>query len=154
MLFSSVVKNHLAQLLPLLKPIAILPLPPRAPFNLRALGGSSGNTLSWEDIPGADGYELQMSTNGDFSSATTISSGTSTSFTDVTHSAGTKRWYRLRGFVRTRQTDVVPGPWSAPIVSTSGSNVTTYDQVTHTPAWQAGKRPSAISVRVSSKARS
>ena len=86
---SSVTRAHLAQLLPLLKPIAILPLPPRAPFNLRVLGGSSGNTPSWEDIPRADGYELQMSTNGDFSSATTISSGTSTSFTDVTHSAGT-----------------------------------------------------------------
>ena len=83
---SSITRAHLAQLLPLLKPIAILPPPPRAPFNLRVLGGSSEYRLSWEDIPGADGYELQMSTNGDFPSATTISSGTSTSFTDVTHS--------------------------------------------------------------------
>ena len=102
----SITRAHLSQLLALLKPIAILP---RAPFNLRALGGSSGNTLSWEDILRADGYELQMSANGDFSQATTVYSGNATSFSDVHITTGTLRWYRIRSYANTRQNSIVQG---------------------------------------------
>lgn len=150
----SVARAHLAQLLPVLKPIAVRPVPPRTPWNFRATANSSGNALSWESVPGADGYELQMTTNGDFSTASTVFAGAATTFTDAVAS-GTKRWYRVRPFARTRQDEIVPGTWSAPLISTSGSGTTTYDQTTHTAAWQSGRRPpSAISSRVTVKARS
>src|ERR1700734_3330192 len=105
----TVVHNHLAQLLPVLKPISVQPLPPRTPFNLRVTGGSAGNALSWETVPGADGYEIQMSPNGDFSQATTVYSGNATAFTDVHITTGTTRWYRARGYAKTLQNSIAPG---------------------------------------------
>ena len=40
-----VARAHLAQLLPVLKPIAVRPVPPRTPWNFRATANSSGNAL-------------------------------------------------------------------------------------------------------------
>lgn len=136
----------LQQLLPALKAATSQPIAPRVPFNLQATGTTGANTVSWETIPGADGYELQSSSNGNFANAPIIASGKATSFTH-TLTSGTKRWYRVRGTSGSAtQPQAIKGPWSAPITSTSNSGVTTYDQQSHLPSWNR-QRPRGISVR-------
>jgi hypothetical protein len=114
MLLPSIFKNHLAQLLPVLKPIAVQQVPPRTPFNLRVTGGAAGNALAWENVPAADGYEVQMSETGDFSSAPTVFSGNATAFADVHTTIGTKRWYRIRSYASTRRNSIIRPRQSSP----------------------------------------
>lgn len=141
---SSRVAVLLQQLLPALKRNNVQPVQPRPPFNLRVKGATTGNAVSWETVPGADGYELQASSNGDFSTAPLISSGAATAYTDVVGS-GTKKWYRVRSTSGTpSQPNLIKGNWSAPVISTSNSGTTSYDQTTH--LWGTA-RPSAINVR-------
>jgi hypothetical protein len=134
--------NSLEQLLPNLKlwqqtinPTLNLPTVPRSPFNFRASGGAVGSTgvaLSWEVVKGADGYEIQSSTNGDFSTApviATLTTNLAMSWFDSTVITSVKRWYRIRSTNgTTRAPHYLKGIWSAPIIATSGSNTTTYDQ--------------------------
>ena len=126
-----------------LEPSVSLPVEPRPPWNLRITGGTSANTLSWETVPGATGYEVQVSQNGDFSTApivATSSDPSATSHVDNTVTNGVKRWYRVRSTAdTTNQPNAVKGRWSAPVISTSGSGVTTYDQVTHSTMWRRGQ---------------
>lgn len=141
---SSRVNVILQQLLPQLKRNAVQPVPPRTPRNLRSTGVASGNAVSWETVPGADGYELQMTPNGDFSTAATVQSGAPTTYNDIVP-AGTKRWYRVRPTAGTpSQPGIIKGNWSAPIISVGNSGATTYDQTTH--VWGTAT-PSAINVR-------
>jgi hypothetical protein len=83
MLPPSILKNHLAQLLPILKGIAVEQVPPRTPFNLRVTGCAAGNAFAWENVPAADGYEVQMSETGDFSFAPTVFAGNAAACADV-----------------------------------------------------------------------
>jgi hypothetical protein len=120
-----------------LNPPVSLPVEPRAPWNLRILGAATANSLSWEKVPGATGYEVQVSQNGDFSQSpiiATSSDPTATAHIDNTIGAGVKRWYRVRSVAgATNQPNVVKSPWTAPVISTSNSGTTTYDQ--DAPCW-------------------
>jgi len=152
--------NSLEQLLPSLKvwqqalnPTLNLPVAPRTPFNLRATGGAAGATgitLNWDIVKGADGYEIQSSSNGDFSTAAivaTLTNGAATSWFDNTQVTSVKRWYRIRATNGTTQSPhYVKGPWSAPINNTSGSATTVYDQTSGTSGasqngWNRGSNP-------------
>lgn len=134
-----------------LNPAVSLPPEPRAPFNLRISSGTATNSLSWEKVSGAQGYEVQVSQNGDFTSApiiTTPSDSSATSHVDPTIVNGVKRWYRIRTTTGTaNQPGLLKSAWSAPVISTSGSGTTTYDQLTHTPAWRGSTLPQAIGPR-------
>jgi len=127
------------------------PQPPRTPFNFHASGGASGSrsiTLNWETISGADGYQIQMSATGDFSSApiiATISNTAATSWSDDTVVTSVKRWYRIRSTAGTSfQPQSVQGIWSAPIISTSGNNATTYDQTSGTSGNGGWNKPAKV----------
>jgi hypothetical protein len=133
-----------------LNPGLISPPQPRTPFNFRASGGPTGANailLNWEQVRGADGYQIQMSTTPDFSNATivaTLRSPVATAWVDVTDTTGAQRWYRIRstaGTVRRRQS--VVGIWSAPVSSTSGNNSTTYDQTSGSSGPGGWNRPTA-----------
>jgi hypothetical protein len=146
--------NSLESLLPMLKiwqqtinPAISVPPIPRSPFNFRAMGGATGTigiALSWEQVAGADGYQIQSSPTGDFSTApivATLSSISATSFFDNTIVTGVKRWYRIRstsGTIANPQS--VQGTWTAPIYATSGSGTTTYDTVSSSTGINNGNR--------------
>jgi hypothetical protein len=150
--------NSLQELLPALKiwqqsltPVISAPVPPRSPFSFSANGGAAGATgitLNWEVVRGADGYEVQSSTNGDFSAAPIIAalqSVVATSFFDSTVVTNIKRYYRMRA---TNGSHAAPhsikGAWTAVISATSGSGTTTFDQVSKssgTGGWNAGNNP-------------
>lgn len=137
--------TSLEELLPILKiwqqainPVVAAPLPPRSPFNFHAIGGAAGATgitLRWEPVAKADGYEIQSTTNGDFSTAITIatlSSSVATGFFDSTIVTGVKRYYRIRSTSGTlAMPQSVKGIWTAPIIAASGSGVTVYDQMSY-----------------------
>ena len=121
-----------------------LALPPaaRPPFNLRATGTAGHIVLNWEQVVGADGYEIQSTANGDFSlSATsTVRGANTTTFPDATLQAGDTRWYRVRSTAGTNNNpQVVKGQWSAPVKQIVGG-ATIYDQVTHLPTWTRPRR--------------
>jgi len=138
----------LAELIPTLKvwqqslnlPLR-LPQLPRIPFNFRATSGPAGTliiTLRWERVVGSDGYQLQSSMNGDFSSVNvapilaTIRGSEAIIWVD-SPGISTKRWYRIRATAGTAsQPQSVLSPWSAPIIQISGSGNVVYDQVSST----------------------
>lgn len=114
------------------------PITPRSPFNFSAQGGVAGTTgilLTWERVPHADGYEIQSSPNGDFSSvgvSVAIDNGSQTSYFDSLGVASTQRYYRIRATNGTiAQPHTVKGTLTAPINATSGSGVTSYDNVSN-----------------------
>lgn len=143
--------SSLEQLLPALKlwqqtlnPSVNVPPQPRIPFNFRSSSGigTPHTTLQWESVQGADGYQIQSSSNGDFSTPTTatiiaaLRGQTSTSWTDALSASGVKRWYRIRATAGTvNQPQVIFGVYSAPIIATSGSGAIVYDKVSSTPLW-------------------
>lgn len=151
--------NSLQELLPTLKiwqqrmnTVIDTPVAPRSPFNFQAVGGvvgATGITLSWEIVKGADGYEIQSSPTGDFSTAPIIAALTSpvaTSWFDSTITTGVKRYYRIRSTVGTTNAPhTIKGQWTAPIFVTSGSGTTTYDQTSGgssgTGGWSRGNNP-------------
>lgn len=147
--------SSLEQLLPALKiwqqainPVINTPVAPRAPFNFHAVGGAAGATgitLNWESVKGADGYEIQSSTTGDFSTAPIIATLTnlaSTSFFDSTAITSVKKWYRIRSTTGTTNSPhSIKGIWSSPIFNTSGSGTTSYDQTTGGGGWSGGRNP-------------
>ena len=109
---------------------------PRCPFNFRVAGnatGATGLTLNWEQVYGADGYQIQMSTNGDFSTASVIATLTNpaaTAWFDSTAVTGVQRWYRIRSTAGTvSKPQSVFSVWSAPAANTSGSGTTTYNPI-------------------------
>jgi hypothetical protein len=137
--------NSLEELLPALKiwqqtlnPVISTPPIPRSPFNFHATGGAAGAigiTLNWEQVSGADGYQIQSSTTGDFSTApivATLSSISATSFFDNTVVTGVKKYYRIRSTSGTLSNpQSVQGVWTSPISASSGSGTTVYDQVSN-----------------------
>ena len=147
--------TSLEQMLPALKiwqqklnSVLNSPVAPHAPFNFAASGGATGATgitLSWAIVKGADGYELQFSTNGNFSTAAIIGilgRIDATSFFDSTTVTSVKRYYRVRATAGTKnQPHSVKGAWSAPISVTSGSGATTYDSTSHTSGRTGWNRP-------------
>lgn len=139
-----------------LNQVVSIPKAPRTPFNFQAAGAAAGVTgipLSWEQVSGADGYEIQMSQTGDFSSAgiiATLPSPAATSYFDNTISTGAKRYYRIRATSgTTNQPQSVKGIWSAPITQTSGSPTTTYDTSSATSGAAGWNRPSGTGSRLS-----
>lgn len=130
------------------------PKAPRTPFNFQASGGAAGvlgNSLSWDRVLGADGYQIQMSQTGDFSFAAVIATLTSpvaTSYFDNTVSSSVKRYYRIRATAgTTNQPQSVQGIWSAPISQTSGSATTSYDTVSGSSGNAGWNRPSGGGAR-------
>jgi hypothetical protein len=123
---------------------------PRMVVNLRADGGavgSTGITLTWESVPGADGYQLQSAGSypslfGDFSNApiiATIAATGATSWVDHTGITTVTRFYRIRATAGTaNQPQSVPGPWSAPVKQTSGANNIVYDKTSY--SWMRAQR--------------
>jgi len=121
---------------------------PRCPFNFRATGGPTGTTfvvLNWEEVSGTDGYEIQASSTGDFSTATTIAtfkSPVATSWVDTTITTGVQRWYRIRSTAGTlAKPQSVFSVWSAPITSTSGNNTTSYNPIDNNSGGNGGWNP-------------
>jgi len=109
---------------------------PRCPFNFRASGGPTGTTfvvLNWEQVSGTDGYEIQASSTGDFSTATTIAtfkSPVATAYVDSTVTTGVQKWYRIRSTAGTlAKPQSVTSVWSAPVSNTSGSGTTSYNPI-------------------------
>jgi hypothetical protein len=148
--------TSLEQVLPTLKiwqqrinPVVNTPVPPHAPFNVSASGGAAGATgitVGWGIVKGSDGYEVQMSTNGNFESAVIIALLTNpaaTSYFDSTTVTSVKRYYRVRATAGTaNQPHSVKGIWSAAINATSGSGLVTHDQTTFTSGAGGWNRPS------------
>jgi hypothetical protein len=111
---------------------------PRSPFNFQAAGGAAGSqstVLNWEPVPGADGYEIQSASDGNFTLSLNlipITSGVQTSYFDSVGATSTARYYRIRATAGTsNQPQVTKGTWSAPIIGTTGGG-TTYDNVSST----------------------
>lgn len=131
-----------------LNPVVNQPKPAATPFNFQAAGGASGVlgiSLSWNRVPGADGYQIQMSPTGDFSSAAiiaTLTSPVATSYFDNTVQSSVTRYYRIRSTSgTTNQPQSVQGIWSAPISQTSGSATTSYDTVSGSSGNAGWNRP-------------
>jgi hypothetical protein len=59
---------------------------------------------SWTAVTGATGYTLERSTASNFSSPTTVYTGTATSFNDTGLSADTQYYYRVKAAVNTTST--------------------------------------------------
>lgn len=130
-----------------LNPLLNVALPVRCPFNFNVTGatGTSGLTLNWESVKGADGYRIYFSTTGDFSSSTlltVITNAAQTSFYDNMGASGVKRWYRISA---TSGTVTAPQSFesvlSAPISASSGTAGTTYDNTSSTSGgggWSTG----------------
>ena len=125
------------------------PNPLRSPVNFRAASASSATNiaLSWDAIPNADGYEIESSTNGDFSAFETgatpivIGNGTQTTYSDAVGAASQSRWYRIRATSSVNSDrHASKGTWTAPIKATSGSGTTVYDQVSHAAGWNVPGR--------------
>src|SRR4029077_5168258 len=121
-----------------------LPAAARPPFTLQARGNGTQIILSWEVVQGADGYELQTSSNGDFSTVTNILSlkgANTTGFTDASLVPGATRCSRSRSPAGAdNNPQVVKGQWSAPVQTSSTVTTPVYDQVTHLPTWTRPKR--------------
>ena len=127
-----------------LSPNLIRPRSFRPPFNFRAstpTATGTGITLDWSTVRGADGYEIQRSSNGDFSTGYTIIviySGRQESHFDSLGATGTQRWYRIRatgGNALAKHS--IKGAWSSVIKATSNDGTTTYDGTTD-DAWSEG----------------
>lgn len=109
-------------------------IPPRVPFNFRATSGAVGTTqivLDWEQVKGADGYEIQYSPSGDFSNAVSISvqNERQVSYVDDIGTTAVLRYYRIRATAGTHDhKQQGKSRWSAPISVTSGAGSTTYDE--------------------------
>lgn len=138
-----------------LNPVVNQPKAPRTPFNFQASGGAAGvlgNQLSWDRVQGADGYQIQMSSTGDFSSAqviATLTSPVATSYFDNTVQSAVKRYYRIRSTSgTTNQPQSVQGIWSAPISQTSGSATTSYDTVSGSSGRSGWNSPRAGGARL------
>lgn len=79
------------------------PSPPNVVFNLAVSSQQGGNYLTWSQTKGADGYIVEISTNGDFSdilTSTSLDGIDATAYFDAvptaTGSAPPKRYYRVR----------------------------------------------------------
>jgi len=95
---------------------------PQVPFNFQATNARGGITLSWAAVPGADGYEIQSSSNGDFSTANIVVVGSQaqTSLFDSLGGPPTTRYYRIRSTAGTANAPhSVKGSWSASITHRS-----------------------------------
>lgn len=118
---------QLAQWQSALRQTLKIPTAPSIPANLAAASKQGGNYLTWSAVTGADGYQIEVSENGDFATVlnTVLLPGQqSTAFFDtVPTSAGAApatRYYRVRataGTVRSPQT--VKGRTSSTVSSTA-----------------------------------
>jgi|SRR6516164_5261516 hypothetical protein len=110
----------------------------RPPFNLRAssVTGARAILLEWEVVPGADGYEISVSSNGDFSDEQVLQVQTSPLATSYVHSlsaSGITQYYRVSatsGTVANPQS--VIGAPSAPVSIASGHNGTVFSPLLQT----------------------
>lgn len=121
-----------------INPLVSQPILPRSPFNFQAQGGIAGTTgilLGWDQVPHADGYEIQSSPTGDFSTvgvSVVIDNGAQTSYFDSLGVASTKRYYKIRATGGTvAQPHTIKGTLTAAISATSGSGTTSYDNTSH-----------------------
>jgi hypothetical protein len=76
---------------------------PMIPWNFQVTSKQGGNFLTWTSVKGADGYEVDVSTTGDFSTNITtipLRSSVQTSYFDSVPTAQggapATRWYQVR----------------------------------------------------------
>lgn len=80
---------------------------------IQSLTNNGGIEISWNVVPGADGYYVYRRTlDGSWAGVTNISDGTAASFTDTKIAVGTTYYYTVRGYYDNNGT-VVNGPYDA-----------------------------------------
>ena len=93
---------------PLLKRVDV----PHAPYRFRVTNQRGGNLLEWDNVAGADGYEILKSTTGDFDDGASfetipLRSDQHTSYFDALSGSGAAvtvtRYYKLRATAGTTQ---------------------------------------------------
>lgn len=102
---------------------------PKIPWNFSVVSKQGGNYLSWQVVKGADGYIVDVSPTGDFSSATVFSSVKLRGNQNITYfhtvptvqgAAPVKQFYRVRATSgSTQQPQAVEGLNSGVISSTA-----------------------------------
>jgi hypothetical protein len=127
---------------------------PKVPWNFQVANKQGGNYLTWQTVSGADGYIVEISTNGDFSTgvdAKQLPGNNNISYFDtVPTSSGASpaiRYYRVRATAgTTNQPQSVQGNASGAISSTaiapndSTTASTTTTDTTTTDGIQANTR--------------
>jgi hypothetical protein len=109
------------------KNIGKKPLSPRIPWNFTVVNKQGGNYLTWQQVDGADGYRVDISTNGDFSTGiqtVTLKGNANTAYFDTVPTSGgatpAARQYRVRATSGTASDpQTVDGLNSAVISSTA-----------------------------------
>lgn len=110
-----------------LKQNLIVPLPAPVPANFTVKSQQGGNYLSWTQMKGADGYEIDKSVTGDFATVLqtiSITGGQNVAFFDPIQTASgatpTKYYYRIRSTAGTStQPQISKGKSSAVISATA-----------------------------------
>ncbi len=97
----------------------IIAITSEAPQNLLASPTQSSINLTWDPVPNADGYEIEVDGN-------IINNGGSTSYTQSGLASSSTHNYRVR--VKTKNGVVINGPWSEISISTLPATVTTSQQ--------------------------
>jgi hypothetical protein len=108
---------------------------PKIPWNLKAEGKTNGILLTWNTVPGADGYEILRSANADpdFSTTTNITiiavrQAQQDSYFDDLGAASVKRHYKIRATAGTISKPYsVAGPFSGIVTETSDSGTSDSD---------------------------
>lgn len=123
-------------------------LAPRIPWNFQVTNKQGGNYLTWQEVSGADGYVVEVSTNGDFSTGTTqvkLHGNANVAYFDSVPTSGgvspAIRYYRIWATAGTTTepqsvnglpTGVISSTAIAPndttTTSTTGSDTTTTDR--------------------------
>lgn len=101
--------------------------PPRIPWNFAVASQQGGNYLTWQQVKTADGYIVDISTSGDFSTGVTsvsLPGNQNTAYFDTTPTASgatpAARYYRVRATAgTTQQPQSVSGQVSGVISSTA-----------------------------------
>ena len=94
------------------KVVSVIARPPM-PENLKLLNTDyETQDLTWDAVPGANGYEVEFSTNSSFTSKTTKDCPSET-FTHEKCKNATKYYYRVRAYVDSSSGKRVYGPYSA-----------------------------------------
>lgn len=99
---------------------------PRVPWNFTVVNKQGGNYLTWQAVPNADGYIVDVSTNGDFSTGATsvnLAGNANTAYFDTvpTSNGATPgiRYYRVRATSGTAQQPQLVSGISTGVVSST-----------------------------------
>ena len=106
-------------------------LAPKAPWNFKAEGKTDGILLTWATVIGADGYEIVISEDTDFSTGLTIISlpqQRQDSYFDALGATSVTRSYKIRATSGTiEKPQAVKGLLGGIVTETSGSGASASD---------------------------